>query len=101
MPKLSPETIDGLEFGLKLASNPKIRARREAWEKQLAANLQRIKGTPIEDLRECVYAIAPTTIPELLNKRTQEELEEKIMYYMQIKACRKIICEMLEIKDED
>lgn len=43
-PRLSPETIDGLEFEARLASNPKVIARRDAFWARVKAFREQTAG---------------------------------------------------------
>lgn len=64
--KLSDETIDGLMFGAALASNPRITARREEYNRKVEA--ARVKARSMTKT-EIIYALCehtPSYIRDLL-----------------------------------
>jgi hypothetical protein len=81
--RLSEETIDGLLFGMALASNPKVIAGQKAYNARLRANREAIKDKSKAELIAALKAHCPAYITELLEKNDLPALQDRVAYSLQ------------------
>jgi hypothetical protein len=81
--RLSDETIDGLMLEMALASNPKVKARREAYYARIRASREAIKGKSKADLIAALKSHCPAYITELLEKNDLPALQDRVAYSLQ------------------
>lgn len=80
---MSDETRDGIVFGLVLASNPKLKARRKAYHTALREDRQMLSGLPRETLMRAIEARRLWTLPGVFERKTTDDMIEAISRCMQ------------------
>jgi hypothetical protein len=75
--RLSPETIDGLEFEARLAGNPKIRAARDAFWERVNAFRERTKDKTKADMIAELKAHNPAYLVNILEGNSEESVRDR------------------------
>ncbi len=71
VPMLSDETIDGLVFGMQLASSPALKARRKEYERKVEASRTKARAMSKAEIIDALCAQTPSYIRSLLE--TEDE----------------------------
>jgi hypothetical protein len=80
---MSDETLDGIIFGMALASNPKVKARREAYYNALRKDREMLSRLSRETLASAIEARRLWTLPGVIEKKTTAEMIGAISRCMQ------------------
>ena len=75
--RLSDETIDGLMFEWRLASNPQVTARREAYFAKLKAFRESTAAKTKSEMISELKADCPAYILELLEKNSEAQIRDR------------------------
>jgi hypothetical protein len=76
-PRLSPETMDGLEFEMRLASNPKVRARQAEFLARVKAFREKIASKTKAEMIAELKAHNPAYLLHLLETNSEAEIRSR------------------------
>lgn len=85
--RLSPETIDGLEFEARLARNPKIKAANDAFLKRVRTFREHTKHKTKSEMIAELKAHNPAYLVDLLNAGSEASVRDR--YVMTFNATQK------------
>lgn len=80
--ELSDETIDGIVFGLRLASTPGWLARRDAFWESVRRDKEALKAVDKPTLIAVLKQMNPAYIVDLLEQKTPEDLRDRVAHSM-------------------
>ena len=84
--RLSPETIDGIEFEMRLASNPKVIARRDFfWARVKAFREKTAHKTKAEMIAE-LKADCPNYLLHILETKSEADIRDRYVMTFQSRA---------------
>ena len=78
--RLSPETIDGMEFELALSRNPKLAERKKEYDRRREAFRAEHKGKTSAEIIAELKAHNPAYVVELLQKHSHAELLDRYVH---------------------
>lgn len=79
---MSEETIDGILFGLRLASDPRVTARREAYNRRIREDRAAVKQFTASHLADALMKFRPTYLP-MIREWPHADLVERVVFSMQ------------------
>ncbi|PWC54406.1 hypothetical protein TSA6c_00320 [Azospirillum sp. TSA6c] len=79
---MTEETMDGILFGLRLASDPNVTARREAYNRRIREDRAAVAQFTAPRLADALMEFNPGYLPTL-RERPHADLVERVIFSMQ------------------